>query len=186
MNRSCKPTIGLLCQLAVLVFALCRVGLAQPFALPREPALGNEEVVLTLSSNSGEEYLKTSFGRSPSGELLPDCIEDKKIPLPIRGFRAEISFEGVSVDTSSGKELLFAPKDPVAAAESLVVDDLVISNGPMAGTWKYRSAKSLEDKGVFVQWSRDHSSYVQTFIPWAAIGGAGISRSQFDAPLCRQ
>jgi hypothetical protein len=89
------------------------------------------------------------------------------------------------VDTSGGKELLFAPEDPAAAAEALVVDDFVIPNGPMAGTWKYKSAKPLGNKGVFVQWMRDNS-YVQTFIPWAAIGGAGISRSQFDAPLCRK
>lgn len=153
---------------------------------PGSTILENEDVVLTLTKRDGREYLRTSFGRPTGMALRSNCVEGAELPLPIRRFRADVEFKATQVKTSTGQELLFAPVNPTVAAESLVIDDLLIKEGALAGTWKYKSVKALGNKGFFVRWARDDGSAVMTFIPWAPVGGMGLSRSQFDAPLCRE
>lgn len=155
--------------------------------LQPDQANSDDEIEVTVSSANGRTHLTTSFGRLPDGELRPNCIEDKSILLPLE-FENDWQIIYSHYNRLPGgapNEELIEPKDPAKAAYALTIGDLLISNGPMAGEWQYKSEKVLKH-GVLVKWIQADKSSLQTFIPWAGILGSGIERSQFDAPLCRE
>lgn len=154
-------------------------------------AASNEGIVLTVVSVDGKEYIRSSFGRLPGGELRPNCIEDKEIHLPVEAWRREWSESQTLISFESENPLLLAIASLESAASVTAIDDLVISRGPMAGTWKYRSCKFIGNTGLMIKWVREDNVSVQTVLPWAAIfngafNGDVVSRSRFDAPFCRE
>lgn len=167
--------------------------------LQPDQASPDDDIEVAVSSANGHTYLTTRFGRLPDGKLRPNCIEDKGIPLPINflsswqllhykrlpgGAPSDpiVDDNGAVIDY---REVLIEPEDPVEASQALVVGDLLISNGPMAGKWSFKSSKPFKH-GLLVRWTQADKSSLQTFIPWPGIFGWGIERSQFDAPLCRE
>lgn len=153
--------------------------------------IGDDEIEVTVSSANGNAYyLRTSFGRLPDGKLRSNCIEDKDIPLPIElghAWRVPLKrFPGGALsEVIYDEEVLLEPIDPVEGTNALHIGDLMITDGPMAGKWSYKSCTTLK-QGVLVKWTQEDKSSLQAFIPWAGIYSKGIDRSQFDAPLCRE
>lgn len=152
---------------------------------PAQANSGDDEIKVTVSSVNGRTYLTTNFGRLPDGDLRPNCSEDKSIPLPMDLENDwQLLHYKILPGGAPGGELI-EPEDPAEANYALAIGDLLISNGPMAGKWRYKSRRAFSH-GVLVKWTQEDKSSLQTFIPWAGILGFGIERSQFDAPLCRE